>query len=287
MAKPLGALETQFFAYAQMRRLQAFRLGDLAGPLRLSEVQERRLLSQLAKKGLIVRVIRGLYLVPPRLPLGGVWSPDDALAINTLMGALTSSDASSGNRGEGGGGTGGGRYQICGPNAFNLYGFDEQMPVRVYLYNTRYSGDRQIGTVSLALIKVAGERLGSTEETTNREGLTLVYSSRVRTLVDAVYDWSRFDSLPRSYAWIRRELAARRVSVEDLIRDTLRFGNQGTIRRIGFLLEQEGVPEPLLRRLQEALRPSTSLIPWIPNAPKRGQVNARWGIVADPKGRCL
>ena len=135
--------------------------------------------------------------------------------------------------------------------------------------------------------KVAEDRLGSTEEATSREGLPLVYASRVRTLVDAVYDWSRFDSLPRGYQWILRELAARRVSAAELIRDTLRFANQGTIRRIGFLLEREGVQESLLRRMQKAIAPSSSPIPWIPNAPKRGIVNARWGVVDNAEGSGL
>ena len=228
MAKPLGALEAQFFAYAQMRRLQTVRLGELAAPLRLSATQERRLLSQLAQKGLIVRVIRALYLVPPRLPLGGAWSPDDALAITTLMQAAHSSASPT-------------RYQICGPNAFNRYGFDEQVPARTYLYNTSFSGKRQIGAMALTLIKVDGRRLGGTQELATPAG-PLIYSSRVRTLVDAVYDWSRFDSLPRGYRWITRELAAGRVQVEELIRGTLQFGNQGTIRRIGFLLEAGGCP---------------------------------------------
>jgi predicted transcriptional regulator of viral defense system len=277
MAKPLGSLETQFFAYAQMRRMQTVRLGELAGPLRLSGIQERKLLSQLARKGLIVRVIRGQYLVPPRLPLGGAWSPDEALAINTLMAGRVADATGKVEKP--------GRYQICGPNAFNRYGFDEQMPVQLYLYNNRFSGDRRIGAVALSLIKVAEDRLGSTEEATTREGLKLVYASRARTLVDAVYDWARFDSLPRGYQWIRRELAAGRVSSEYLIRDTLRFGNHGTIRRIGFLLEREGVPEPLLRRVQKAIAPSSSPIPWIPGVPKRGIVNARWGIVNNSDGR--
>lgn len=101
----------------------------------------------------------------------------------------------------------------------------------------------------------------------------------MRTLIDALYDWSRFDSRPRGYQWIRRELTAGRVSVEELIRDTLRFGNRGTIRRIGFLLEQEQVPAALLRRLQKAIAPSSSPIPWIPRVRKRGRVNARWGVV--------
>src|SRR5204862_7387624 len=104
-----------------------------------------------------------------------------------------------------------GQYQICGPNAFNRYGFDEQVPTRVYAYNNRISGERTIGTVELSLIKVAEERLGSTEEAPTQEGSVAIYSSRTRTLVDAVYDRSRFNSLPRAYGWIRRELAAKRI----------------------------------------------------------------------------
>ena len=119
----MGQIETLLFAYVQLRGLPAVRAGELTEPLRLSPIQERKLLSRLAKAGLIVRVRRGLYLVPLRLPLGGKWSPDEGLTLNTLM-----EDQE-------------GRYQICGPNAFNRYGFDAQVPSRVYAYNNRLSGD--------------------------------------------------------------------------------------------------------------------------------------------------
>lgn len=261
MRRGLGQIETLLFAYVQLRGLLTVRAGELTEPLRLSAIQERKLLSRLAKAGLIVRVRRGLYLVPPKLPMGGKWSPDEVLALNTLM-----EDQQ-------------GRYQICGPNAFNRYGFDEQVPTRVYAYNNRLSGDRRIGSVSLTLIKVADERLGSTDKVDTAEGQIAVYSSRVRTLLDAVYDWSRFNSLPRAYEWIRRELAAKRVTPAELVSLTLRYGDKGTIRRIGALLEREGLARPLLAKLERALPPSTSLIPWIPTYPKRGRVNRRWGVV--------
>jgi predicted transcriptional regulator of viral defense system len=122
----------------------------------------------------------------------------------------------------------GGRYQICGPNAFNRYGFSDQVPNRVYAYNNRLSGERTIGTISLTLIKVADTRLGDTEESTTREGLIVAYSSRVRTLVDAVYDWARFGSLPRGYVWVTRDLAERRVTPKALVAATLRYGDVGT-----------------------------------------------------------
>ena len=97
--------------------------------------------------------------------------------------------------------------------------------------------------------------------------------------MDAVYDWSRFGSLPRAYEWIRQDLQAKLVSPADLVKVTVQYGNQGTSRRIGALLDRLGVTESLLKKLQLTLKPSTSFIPWIPDSPKRGTVNQRWGIV--------
>jgi predicted transcriptional regulator of viral defense system len=261
MKTRLGRLETTLLAYAQMRGLRTVRAGELRDALRLSASQERNLFSRLAKAKLIARARQGLYLLPPRLPLGGSWSPDGVLALNTLM-----QDRA-------------GRYQIAGPNAFNRYGFDEQVPTRLYAYNNRLSGDRVVGSVALTLIKVADKRLGSTESIQTEDDQVAVYASRVRTLVDGVYDWSRFNSLPRAYDWIRNELRAKRVTAADLVRSVLRYGDTGTIRRIGALAEREGIAEPLLRKLERALKPTTALIPWIPSRPKRGRVNRRWGVV--------
>lgn len=263
MTKRLGQLETRLFAYVQLRGLTTLRTGELREPLHLTIAQEREVLSRLERTDLIARVRRGLYLVPLRLPLGGRWSPDETLALNTLMAEKQ------------------GRYQICGPNAFNRYGFDEQIPTRVYAYNNRLSGERQIGTVALTLIKVADERLDDTEKVRMPNGQIAVYASRKRTLVDAVYDWSRFNSLPRGYEWIRRELKARRATAAGLVKTTLRYGDTGTIRRMGVLLARENVDDALLRKLERALKPTTGLIPWIPTRPKRGTVDRRWGVVVN------
>jgi len=257
----LGQLETTFFAYMQMRELSTVRMGELRAPLQLSATQERKLLSRLAKAGLIARVWRGLYLVPPRLPLGGKWSPSEAAVLNALMADQA------------------GRYQICGPNAFNRYGFDGQIPIRTYAYNNRISGDRTAGSVELTLIKVADERLGGTETTETAEGQAAVYSSRARALVDGVYDWSRFNSLPQGFEWIQRELAARRVGTAELVKAALKYGDTGTVRRIGAMLERDCVDAGLLRKLSRVLKPTTGLIAWIPSRPKRGTVNRRWGVV--------
>ncbi|MGD8818395.1 MAG: hypothetical protein PVJ51_14500, partial [Acidobacteriota bacterium] len=261
MKPSLGRQEAQLLAYVQLRGLRTVELGELTGPLRLSPEQEQELLRRMARGGIIARVRPGLYLVPEKLPLGGAWTPSEALALNTLMNDR------------------GGTYQICGPNAFNRYGFDDQVPTRVYAYNDRISGERTIGAVALTLIKVKAERLGATKEVTTPDGVTAVYSSRARTLLDAIDDWARFNSLPRGYAWTRLDLDRNRVEAAELVDVTVRFGAVGTIRRMGLLLDKQGVGEQQLARLEKALRPTSAYIPWIPTLPKRGKVNQRWGVV--------
>lgn len=254
-------LETRFFGYTQSQNVRSVETGDLVRVLGITPIQERKLLSRLSRGGLIARVRRGLYLVPPRLPAGGAWSPGEALALTSLINDRE------------------GLYQICGPNAFYRYGWDDQVPNRTYAYNNRISGERQIGPVTLTLIQVADERLGATEVITTPEGIDLVYSSRVRSLMDAVYDWSRFNTLPRAYAWIEAELTRDDNLAADLIGVTLRHGNQGTLRRIGKLLEMKGAQTSLLRKIEKALHLSSGLIQWIPAVSKRGKIDRRWGLV--------
>ena len=261
MSYTLSELETRFFSYIQARKRQKVEIGQIGLELELTPVQERKLLSRLFRRGLIARVRRGLYLAPLTLPPGGKWSPGEALALTTLM-----EDGKS-------------QYQLCGPNAFYRYGWSDQIPNRLYVYNNRLSGVRQIGPVTLTLIKVNDDRLGSIETVKTTEGTILNYSGKIRALMDAVYDWSRFNSLPRAYEWITRELEADDATATDLIDVCVRYGNQGTMRRVGKLLDMKAVNEPLLRKLEKKINSSSSLIPWIPSKLKQGKIDKRWGII--------
>src|SRR5262249_3182713 len=136
-----------------------------------------------------------------------------------------------------------------------------------------------IGPVAMTLIQVAEDRLGGTEVVRTPDGIDVVYASRARSLVDAVYDWSRFRSLPQAFDWIRRELEKDDALAAELGRTRIAFGNQGTMRRIGALLERQDGSEHLLRRLERKLHSSTSFIPWIPSREKRGTIDKRWGVV--------
>lgn len=256
-------LEAKFWGYVQSGPLNLVRVGDVADALQIAPRQEQALLQRLARSGLLYRLCRGRYVVPERMPLGGRWSPSEACVLTTLMAELK------------------GAYQLTGPSAFHRYGWDTQVPQRLHVYNNRLSGERTVGAVAVSFMRVADGRLGGSESSSTPDGFELIYSSRIRTLVDAVYDWSRFDSLPRGYGWIRSELRADPRAAAELVDATLQFGNTGTIRRIGWLLESEGVNAFLLRKLERNLPESAGLIAWIPNRPKRGTIHRRWGVVVN------
>jgi predicted transcriptional regulator of viral defense system len=153
------------------------------------------------------------------------------------------------------------------------------VPNRVYAYNNVISGQREIGSAAFSLIKVDDARLGDTEAFTTPDGIRVVYSSRARTLVDAVYDWSRFGSLPRAYGWIRGELARDPKAAKAIAAAAICHSNTSTLRRIGKLFEMEGVEKALLRKIERELPQTTAEIPWCPTRAKRGTIDQRWGVV--------
>ena len=257
----LGNLSSRFFAFVQLRKLDIVRTGEIAPILDISASQESDLFRRLSDSGWILRLKRGVYLVPPRIPAGGKYSPGTALILQKLMEEEK------------------GRYQICGPPAFNLYRFNDQVPSVTYLYNNRISGKRSIGSLAFQFIKVADERLGAINAVRTREDIEMIYSSRARTLMDAVYDWYRFNSLPRGYEWIKEEVKNEPKFTSEFIDVTATYGNVATIRRIGYLLDTLGLNPKIMNRLRRQLSTSSSLIPWIPGRSAQGTINRKWGII--------
>jgi len=259
----LGSLSSRFFAYVQLKKLDIVRTGEIAPILDLSAPQERDLFRRLSDSGWILRLKRGVYLVPPRIPAGGKYSPGAALILQKLMKVEN------------------GRYQICGPTAFNFYGFDDQIPNVTYLYNNRISGKRLVGSLSFQFIKVADDRLGSINAVRTQEDVEMIYASKARTLMDAVYDWSRFNSLPRGYEWIKGEIKNESQLALKLIEVTVKYGNIATIRRIGYLLDTLVLDPRMMNRLQRQLSTSRSMIPWIPGLSAKGTSNRMWGVIVN------
>ncbi len=256
----LGKFKMQFFAWIQLEKKSQVATGEAADALGLSAVQERKLLSRLSQQGLIVRLRKGLYLVPAKVPPGGQWTPSEYKIVDALM-----ADA-------------GATYQIGGPIAFHRYGFDKQVPNEVTVYNNKLSKRTTIGGLRFTFIKVPLARLGGTEVLKLPDGDQVVIGSLARTLLDAVYDWDRYNTLPRAFAWVGRKKDDIET-VKELIRLTLKHGNVGTARRVGYVLARCKVMPRLLSKLKAKVAAGNSLVPLVPTRPARGIINREWGVI--------
>ena len=259
----LGKFEMQLLAYAQLRKKEFISSGEIASALDISAEQEWKLLNRMATSGLIIRLKRGAYLVPSHLPAGGRWTVSGYYILSKLMEVLK------------------GRYQISGPSAFHFHGFDDQVPNRIYVYNDRIFGEKEIGGTDFVFIKTDIKRLGSTKSLKTPDGIDAVMVTKTRALVDAVYDWSRYNTLPRAYGWIADTLKKDQDITEKLIGDTLKYGNKGTVKRIGYWLVQLGVSDDRLSKMKRQLGSAKSLIPWIPGQAATGSVNREWGLIVN------
>ena len=123
--------------------------------------------------------------------------------------------------------------------------------------------------------------MGSTKSLKTPDGTDAVIVTKTRALVDAVYDWSRYNTLPRAYGWIEDSLKKDPSLTAKLLEDTLRYGNKGTLKRIGYLLTQLGVAGERLAEIKRQLGPVRSLIPWIPGQAGKGSVNREWGLIVN------
>lgn len=257
----LGPLEIQLLAYAQFRRKEKIRAGEISSSLGISSTQERKLLSRMSNSGIIFRLKRSVYLVPPRIPPGRRWAVSNFFILSKLMEEYAA------------------KYQISGPNAFNFYGYEGQIPNRVYVYNNKIFGEKNIGGYEFVFIKIYDKMLGAAEKSETKDGIVVVMASRARALMDAVYDWSRYNTIPRAYKWIASTLKKNPDFAKELTSVTSRYGNKATCRRIGYLLVLCGIEESELYQLKRKIGSSQSLIPWIPGKEVRGSINREWGLI--------
>ena len=117
----LGPLEMRFFAWVQLEQRDQVKTGDFVKVSGISSKQEANLLYNLSSKGLILKLWRGLYLTPKRIPINGQYLPSPYLIISKYMRNMNA------------------KFQISGPSIFNLYGYSDQISSWFTVYNNKVS----------------------------------------------------------------------------------------------------------------------------------------------------
>lgn len=117
------------------------------------------LIEKLQKKKKLVSIKRGVYMVVPFSSINKKWALDEYKIIDYLLKE---------------------NYYIGLYNAFNLHGFTEQIPNKLFVFNTKYSADRQILHYNLKFFKVKNDRLFGIIKN------KYPYSDKERTIIDAL-----------------------------------------------------------------------------------------------------
>lgn len=265
--KGLSELEIRFLSWAQNKGKVVVSTRDVINVLGINAKQEAKMFYSLSKKGIIAKVTRGFYLVPSMLPPGGTWSPSQYVVLYELMNKINAT------------------YQVTGMQAFNSYGLDTQVPVRIDVYNDKLSGDKKLAGLSFRFFKVDCKRLGFTQNINIKTGnitdnkTVVVFSSLPRTVFDAIYDYDRFGTLPIAYQWLTSRIQDKSF-MKEFKTICLKLGNVGTFRRIGYILDKAKYKGRLVSDLKSQLKSTSSVIPLDPNRPCRskGKISRKWGI---------
>ena len=259
----LGPLEMQFFAWTQLENKEQVRTGDFAKVKDLSAKQEADLFYNLSSSGVILKLWRGLYLVPPKIPLGGSWSPSSYLVISKYMRNL---DA---------------KFQISGPAIFNLYGYSDQVSAWFTVYNNKVSKKLYILQYHLDFVKVVENRLGDVKKRAPygvKKSEPALVSSAEQALLDAVYDYKKYGTLPKAYDWIATAVQDKKINPEKLVNITIKYGNTMSQKRIGWVLDELKTQKRIINRLKRKI-PKTKFLVSLNPKNNIGPINNKWGVI--------
>jgi len=215
-----------------------------------------KLIYRLVKKGILTPIKRGVYIFSP-LESGPAGRNINEFLVPPLLFPK-------------------GNYYVGYGTMFNYYGFTDQLYQDMDILNTTLQRKKTIGGILFRLIKVAPKRLYGLEKIQIKNS-EVVVSDKERTLVDMIYYSSPVGGLKNAFAIIQETVKKKKVSREKFIRYTCTFPAASTRKRIGFILDEMGVPG--LGKLRNSINPD-SLIPLYGKS-RKGTINKKWGVIID------
>jgi len=217
----------------------------------------RRVVSGMARKGVLDRVRRGVYVTRPIHAFARPWSLS---AVASVEQALADEP-----------------HYLGGLVAFSLHRLTEQTyssAIDVYVV-----GRRRPAVISNARVRfhqVPESAMGVGIAKLSVEQVAVRMSDPERTLLDALDRPAAMGGLTQAVRMFAGGLEG--VDVPRLIVYALELSPPSTLQRVGVLLERRGVPEQYLRTLADRVR-GTSNKPAMVPGPRRGHLHARWRII--------
>ncbi|HBG61961.1 MAG: hypothetical protein A2Y03_02935 [Omnitrophica WOR_2 bacterium GWF2_38_59] len=216
-----------------------------------------RVLVFLTKKGRLIRIEKGKYVLVPIKAPNQQWMPNEFIVASLWMGDTP--------------------YYIGYFTMYNYWGFTEQIPRTVFVLNTGKSSKKDINGIRYEAVKIKKEKYYGVQKI-KVEDKDVFISDKERTLVD-------FASNPlgsmRNFEIALQE-NIQNINVEKFVRYLIKFPVVSVKKRAGFLLEQFGCSENILNPLRKAIGKKRVLVPLDPyKASRKGKINNDWKIIVN------
>ena len=215
-------------------------------------------LTSLTKKGRLLHIQRGKYLLVP------IKAPNQQWSFNEfLLAALWMEDIP---------------YYIGYFTMYNYWGFTEQIPQTVFVLNTKRSCEKMIGQVLFKAVKIDNKKYYGVKKI-KIENTQVCISDKERTLVDFIYNpIGSFNNIEN----VLKE-TIKKIDVNKFIKYLQKFPVTTVKKRAGYLLEKIGCDESILKRLGRSIAKDdqTYVVLDPTKKSRKGTISKEWRIIVN------
>lgn len=216
-----------------------------------------RVLVFLTRKGRLIRIEKGKYILVPIKAPNQQWMPSEFVVANLWMGATP--------------------YYIGYFTMYNYWGFTEQIPRTIFVLNTAKSCKKEISGIRYEAVRIDSKKYYGIEKI-KVEDQEVCVSDRERTLVDFVYN--PLGSMRNPEIALQDNLNS--IDIEKFIQYLKKFPVVSVRKRAGFLLEKLGCQNKVLEPLRKSIGEKRVLVLLDPYSQSRkGKINKKWKIIVN------
>ncbi|MFH0970738.1 MAG: type IV toxin-antitoxin system AbiEi family antitoxin [Candidatus Diapherotrites archaeon] len=251
LRRGLGSAESRILSDLASEGRVIFSIDELSKKTS-SRPLARKMASTLSRKKWVERLSRGLYLIL-ELAAGSKpeWSEDSFYIASKLARP----------------------YYLGYLSMLHYYSWTEQVPNTISVVTTKITTPKIIHGTKYEFVTLSKKKFFGYKET-NIRGHTIVVSDPEKTLVDALDHPEYCGGIDE----VKKAIVYAKVDWGKVITYAERMGNGAIYKRMGFLLEEMGVP--ISKEIIEDLRGrlTTGYAPLYPTAGNTGKYNTRWNI---------
>ena len=216
-----------------------------------------RVLFFLAKKGRLLKIEKGKYVLVPIKAPNQQWMPNEFILAALWMGTAP--------------------YYIGYFTMYNYWGFTEQIPRTIFVLNTAKSRKTVIQGIRYEAVKIDPGKYYGVQKI-KIEDQEVCISDKERTLVDFAYNplgsMRNFESALQT--------ALKEIDVEKFIRYLKQFPVVSVRKRAGFLLRELGCGNKALEGLRKSLGTTRTFVLLNPfNPARQGKLDKEWQVIVN------